>query len=175
MLAQLEFRRPVAATAFLFALANIAQAGPPFVTDDPEPPPAGGWEINVPFIIEHAASGTKMNTPLFDLNYGLFPNGQLQFQAPVKIVQQESNRAAGLGDPLLGVKWRFLSDEKSRVELVAYPQVLLPVGDRRRDLGEGRPAYLLPVLGDLRWIFDMTVLIERAFTTSWATAWLLRL
>jgi hypothetical protein len=43
----------------------------------------------------------QMNTPLFDLNYGLFSNVQLQFQAPVKIVQQESDRAVGLGDPLL--------------------------------------------------------------------------
>jgi hypothetical protein len=114
MLAQREFRRSIAAAAFLLALANIAQAGPPFVTDDPEPPPPGGWEINVPFIIEHAASGTEMNAPLFDLNYGLLPNVQLQFQAPIKIVQQESDQAAGLGDPLLGLKWRFLSDEKSR-------------------------------------------------------------
>jgi hypothetical protein len=55
-----------------------------------------------------------MNAPLFDLNYGLLPNVQLQFQAPIKIVQQESDQAAGLGDPLLGLKWRFLSDEKSR-------------------------------------------------------------
>jgi outer membrane putative beta-barrel porin/alpha-amylase len=139
------------AGACLFVLANIAQAGPPFVTDDPEPPPAGGWEINVPFIIEHASSGTEMNTPLFDLNYGLFSNVQLQFQAPVKIVQQESDRAVGLGDPLLGVKWRFLSDEKSQVQLGVYPQVLLPVGDHRRDLGEGQPAYLLPLLAQKGW------------------------
>jgi hypothetical protein len=31
---------------------DSTRAGPPFVTDDPEPPPPGGWEINVPFIIE---------------------------------------------------------------------------------------------------------------------------
>jgi Putative MetA-pathway of phenol degradation len=151
MLAQLEFRRSIAAAAFLFARANIAQAGPPFVTDDPEPPPPGGWEINVPFIIEHAASGTEMNAPLFDLNYGLLPNVQLQFQAPIKIVQQESDQAAGLGDPLLGLKWRFLSDEKSQVQLGVYPQVLLPVGDHRRDLGEGQAAYLLPFLAQKGW------------------------
>src|SRR6266478_2529053 len=126
MLAQLEFRRSIAAAACLFMLANIAKAGPPFVTDDPEPPPAGGWEINIPFIIEHAASGTEMNAPLFDLNYGL-PNVQLLFQAPVKIVEQKGDRAVGLSDPLVGIKWRFLSDEKSQVQLGLYPQVLLPL------------------------------------------------
>jgi outer membrane putative beta-barrel porin/alpha-amylase len=74
-----------------------------------------------------------------------------QFQAPIKIVQQESDQAAGLGDPLLGVKWRFLSDEKSQVQLGVYPQVLLPVGDHRRDLGEGQAAYLLPFLAQKGW------------------------
>ena len=58
---------------------HLAQAGPPFVTEDPEPPPPGGWEINVPFIIERTSGETDMNTPLFDLNYGL-PNIQLKLR-----------------------------------------------------------------------------------------------
>ena len=32
---------------------DLTRADPPFVTDGPEPPPPGGWEINVPFILEH--------------------------------------------------------------------------------------------------------------------------
>jgi hypothetical protein len=134
----------------LFALANMAEAGPPFVTDDPEPPPPGAWEINIPFMIEHAASGTEMDAPLFDLNYGL-PNVQLKVEAPSKIVQQKSNRAVGLGDALLGIKWRFLVDEKSQLQLGVYPQVLLPVGDHRRVLGEGQAAYVLPFLVQKAW------------------------
>jgi hypothetical protein len=55
------------------ALWSTVQAGPPFVTDDPELPPPGGWEINVPFILERTPGETEMNAPLFDLNYGL-PN-----------------------------------------------------------------------------------------------------
>ena len=37
---------------------HLAQAGPPFVTDDPEPPPPAGWEINVPFILERTPGTT---------------------------------------------------------------------------------------------------------------------
>ena len=55
------------------------QAGPPFVTDDPEPPPPAGWEINVPFIIERTPGTTEMDAPLFDLNYGL-PDIQLKLE-----------------------------------------------------------------------------------------------
>ena len=54
-------------------MASAAQAGSPFVTDDPRPHPVGGWEINVPFILERTPGRTEMNAPLFNLNYGL-PN-----------------------------------------------------------------------------------------------------
>src|SRR5919106_1346670 len=91
---------------FLTTIASI-QAGPPFVTEDPEPPPPGGWEINVPFIIERTPSETDMNTPLFDLNYGL-PNIQLKVEIPVEIIHDDGT-ASGPGDLLLGVKWRFLN------------------------------------------------------------------
>lgn len=134
----------------LFALANMAEGGPPFVTDDPEPPPPGGWEINIPFTIEHTGRGTEMDAPLFDLNYGL-PNLQLKLEVPVRIVQQQGSKAVGLGDLLLGIKWRFLADEKSQMQLGVYPQVLLPTGNQRRGLGEGQAAYILPFLVQKGW------------------------
>jgi Putative MetA-pathway of phenol degradation len=150
MLARLQIGRSVVAAGYLLALASAAEAGPPFVTDDPETPPPGGWEINIPFIIEHTVGGTEMDAPLFDLNYGL-PNVQLKFEAPIRIVRQKNNRAVGLGDPLLGIKWRFLADEKSKSQLGVYPQVRLPVGDPRRGLGEGQAAYVLPFLVQKGW------------------------
>src|SRR5262249_6683730 len=83
--------------------AGLISAGPLFVTDDPEPPPLGGWEINVPFILKRTAGQTEMSAPLFDLNYGL-PNTQLKLEIPVSIVHSDDDGiAAGLGDLLLGV------------------------------------------------------------------------
>jgi len=134
----------------LLAIA-LAQAGPPFVTDDPEPPPPGGWEINVPFILERTPGKTEMDAPLFDFNYGL-PDVQLKLEFPVKIVHEDRDgTAAGAGDLLLGVKWRFLNDEQSQFQLGTYPQLLLPTGDEARDLGEGRPAFVLPLVAQKSW------------------------
>jgi hypothetical protein len=65
-------------------IIDSAQAGPPFATDDPEPPPPGGWEINVPFILERTPGKTEMDSPLFDLNYGL-PNMQLKLEIPIAV------------------------------------------------------------------------------------------
>jgi Putative MetA-pathway of phenol degradation len=126
-------------------------AGPPFVTDDPEPPPPGGWEINVPFILERTPGKTEMNAPLFDLNYGL-PDIQLKLEFPIEIVNEDSNDTqAGAGDSLIGVKWRFFKNEQSQLQLGTYPQLLVPTGDRARGLGQGQPAYLLPLLVQKSW------------------------
>jgi hypothetical protein len=130
---------------------SLAEAGPPFVTDDPEPPPLGGWEINVPFILERTRGKTEMDAPLFDLNYGL-PNIQLKLEIPVRIVHGgDADTAAGPGDVLLGVKWRFFNREPSQLQLGLYPQLLVPTGDHARGLGEGRTAFVLPFVAQKSW------------------------
>jgi Putative MetA-pathway of phenol degradation len=135
----------------LLVTIDLADAGPPFVTDDPEPPPRGGWEINVPFILERTPGRTEMDAPLLDLNYGL-PEVQLKVEFPIKIVGDDvSGTDAGAGDLLLGVKWRFLNNEKSQLQFGVYPQLLLPTGDRAGGLGEGRPGFVLPVLAQKSW------------------------
>ena len=142
---------PVVYICALFSLVELANAGPPFVTDDPEPPPPGTWEINVPFTIERSGGKTAMEAPLFDFNYGL-PNIQLALQIPIE-VSRGSARATevGPGDMLLGVKWRFLNNESSQFQLGIYPQLLVPTGNHARDLGEGSPAFLLPIVAQKSW------------------------
>ena len=84
-------------------------------------------------------------------NYGL-PDIQLKLEFPIKVLREDgSGTAAGAGDLLLGVKWRFLNDERSQLQLGVYPQLLLPTGDRAQGLGEGRPAYVLPLLVQKSW------------------------
>ncbi|SRR5579884_436437 len=130
---------------------DLIRAGPPFVTDDPEPPPPGGWEINVPFIVERTPGKTEMDAPLFDLNYGL-PNIQLKLEIPFRIVHAGNDgTATGAGDLLLGVKWRFFNNEHAQTQLGIYPQLLLPTGDHAHDLGEGRTAFVLPLVAQKSW------------------------
>jgi hypothetical protein len=146
----MKLEAALAGAACLLAI-NSAQAGPPFVTDDPEPPPPGGWEINVPFIIERTPGKTEMDAPLFDLNYGL-PDIQLKLEIPIKVVHEDSNgTTAGAGDLLVGVKWRFLNDERSQFQLGTYPQFLVPTGERAHELGEGRAAFVLPLVAQKSW------------------------
>jgi hypothetical protein len=130
---------------------DLTRAGPPFVTDDPEPPSPGGWEINIPFILERSPGRTEMDAPLLDLNYGL-PSVQLKAEFPIKVVHEDSNgTAAGAGDLLVGVKWRFLNNEDPHLQLGIYPQLLLPTGDHARGFTEGRSALVLPILAQKSW------------------------
>jgi len=149
-LAKLIKVRCGALAIWLLLTADFSKAGPPFVTDDPEPPPPGGWEINVPFILERTPGTTEMDAPLFDLNYGL-PDIQLKLEFPIEIVNDSNGTQAGAGDCLIGVKWRFLNNEQSQFQLGTYPQVLAPTGNHARGLGQGQPAFVLPLLAQKSW------------------------
>jgi hypothetical protein len=130
---------------------ELAKAGPPFVTDDPEPPSPGGWEINVPFIVARTPGKTEMDAPLFDFNYGL-PDIQLKLEFPVRVVREDGNGTeAGPGDLVTGVKWRFLNNEQSQLQFGIYPQLLLPTGDHARGLGDGGSAFVFPLLAQKNW------------------------
>jgi Putative MetA-pathway of phenol degradation len=144
----------VAKTVLLLTLlaAPAVWAGPPFVTDDTETPPLHNWEINVPFIIQREHHETDMDAPLFDINYGALSNVQLELDIPVEVVQKPNDSTvAGPGDLLLGVKWRFIEEKDLRPQLAVYPQVELPTGNQQRGLGDGKVAYILPLLAEKNW------------------------
>jgi len=74
-----------------------------------------------------------MDAPLFDLNYGL-PDIQLKLEIPIKVVHEDNNgTTAGLGDLLLGVKWRFFNNEKSQLQLAFIHSCCFQVAITRGD------------------------------------------
>jgi len=48
----------------------IAQGGPPLITDDPETPGNGHWEINVAWKLSQKQNERLFAIPLLDINYG---------------------------------------------------------------------------------------------------------
>jgi hypothetical protein len=137
---------------YLLLAGGVAWAGPPFLTDDPETPAWHGWEINIPFTLERTPHELAVQMPLFDLNYGFFPNVQLKVEFPLLFVHPEDgSQQLGLGDTLIGVKWRFFEEGQRSPQLGIYPQALLPTGSSRRGLGEGRPSFLLPLMAQKTW------------------------
>lgn len=133
-------------------VATGAQAGPPFVTDDPETPPLHGWEINIPLSLEHETGESVIEAPVFDINYGLTSNVQLMVEFAFLHATLGGNQTKhGLSDTGVGVKWRFLEEGPQAPQIAAYPQVVIPTGDSRRGLGEGKASYVLPLVAQKSW------------------------
>ncbi len=112
--------RKVGCTAFmLLASAAGAQGGPPFRTDDPETPGNGHWEVNFGWIGDRNPGSGAYQVPDFDFNYGLGDRIQLKYEIPIAIEEtrpvpatplataQPGQVIGGLGESLLGIKWRF--------------------------------------------------------------------
>ncbi|MEA2999687.1 MAG: hypothetical protein QOK17_1520 [Sphingomonadales bacterium] len=125
------------------AWAAAAAAGPPYVTDDPEPTDLGHWEIYV----FGAGSGQHRDLESeggIDLNYGGFKDVQLTATLPVALTHQGGRGTrVGPGDVELGVKYRFIKAERGGFEAAIFPRVILPTGGHR--FGTGRVRLLLPL------------------------------
>jgi len=135
------------AVAFVVALAEqTTWAGPPLVTDDPETPGRGGWEINISHNIERTRDAFFMETPLFDINYGLLDNDQWKIEFPVLFLASDEHGSHwGMGDLLLGWKYRFLEEKDRHLMASMYPQLLVPTGNERVGLGGGNVEALFPL------------------------------
>jgi hypothetical protein len=146
-----QARRGASTATAILGMALVAagplSAGAPFVTDDPETPPAQGWEINVPVIAERDSGDYELEMPLFDINYGLRDNLQLKVEfSHLSIHPRNDAPTRGISDATVGLKWRILEEEQAGFQMAVYPQAVVPMGSTERGLGDGSPAYLLPVI-----------------------------
>ena len=64
-------------------LTGPALAGPPYVTDDPEPTPYRSYEIYLASDYARNADSVDFTTPHLEFNYGLMPNVQITATMPL--------------------------------------------------------------------------------------------
>ena len=103
--------------------AAFAQGGPPLVTDDPETPGDGHWEINLATMGTHTSGRWEIAAPDADVNYGWGDHVQLKVDVPWVFVHETGQPwKSGLGAPDVGVKWRFIDIEDSGFSMSTYPQ-----------------------------------------------------
>jgi hypothetical protein len=134
-----------------------AQGGPPFITDDPGTPGNKHWEINFGWEADHNPANAYYETPDIDINYGWGDRIQLKYELPMAVYTDPNNTTrAGLGESLIGVKWRPYehhkagkepSDENMDFSIGTYPQASInnPTSAVRRGIVENGPQYYLPM------------------------------
>jgi len=119
-------KKAAAVALFILGVAHgaLAQGGPPLLTDDPDTPGPGYWEINLATTVERSKSSRRLQAPLVDLNYGVGDRIQLKLEFPWLDARDGGQPAVRrLSAPTLGVKWRFLGEEGERIAWSIYPQL----------------------------------------------------
>ena len=145
------------------------------ITDDPGTPGPGGWEVNIAATGVSHGSSSEAESPLLDLNYGIGDTIQLKYEVPW-VAQRESGRTrSGLGNSLLGVKWRFHDGGERGWQISTYPQVeVRNPGSRSaaRGLSEEGTGVLLPFeLQHTLTAFDINFEVGRELRSRGNDSW----
>lgn len=125
-----------------------ADAGPPFLSNDPGTPGNGNWEINIGAVPTILPGTSIWQLPQFDVNYGVGERVQLTVEIPyvVKTTSGES-AASGWGNTLPGVKWRFFDQGEDGWQISTFPtyQTAGSVSAQRAGIAVDGPRLLLPL------------------------------
>ena len=135
--------------AALPLLAGPAQAGPPYITDDPEPTDYQHYEIYLFANGSKAVDGTTGESGI-DFNYGALPDLQLTAVVPMAYsLPRDAANEIGFGNVELAAKYRFLHQREIGWDIAVFPRIFLPSGAAR--VGDNHPALFLPIWFEKDW------------------------
>jgi len=158
-------------------LANVASAagGPPLVTDDPDTPGDGHWEINLAAVTQRTVGWYVVALPDADINYGLGENLQLKADLPWTHARTGGEDwQAGAGFASYGVKWRFIDEDDAGFSVSTYPQYAHSMSGSsiRRGIAPAGAQFFLPVEVSAKVSdFDLDTEIGRNFVQDGASQW----
>jgi hypothetical protein len=135
-------------TALLAGLLipTVAWAGPPYVTDDPEPVEYHHWEFYLATQDEIRRQGASGTAPHVEVNYGAMEDLQLHVIAPLAYARPSGGPTTyGPGDIELGAKLRFIQEGDYRPMVGTFPMFELPVGNESKGLGTGHLHVFIPL------------------------------
>jgi hypothetical protein len=125
-----------------------AQAGPPFLTNDPGTPGNLQWEINLGVMPTFARGVADYQLPQIDINFGVGERVQLTYEVPY-VIQTSSGQGqrSAWGNGFPGVKWRFLDQGEDGWQASIFPQVetAASAAAQRSGLASFGPRLLLPL------------------------------
>ena len=130
-------------------LAAPAWAGPPYITDDPEPTELKQFEIYLFAAGSDARDGTEAATGI-DFNYGAAPDLQLTAVVPLAYENPLGERStSGLGNVELAAKYRFLHQDQVGWDVAVFPRYIFHSASS--DAGSQHSAIVLPVWVEKDW------------------------
>jgi hypothetical protein len=125
-----------------------AQAGPPFLTNDPGTPGNANWEINLASMQSIVRGASSYQVPQIDLNFGVGDRVQLTYEVPYILeTAGGAPEHSGWGNAQPGVKWRFLDAGGHGWQASIFPQVVTRASRAAEEEGIAGPGprYFVPV------------------------------
>lgn len=130
----------------LAAAVPRAMAGPPFLTDDPEPVDYKHYEAYAFGLLDRLGPDYTGFGPAMEFNTGAAPNLQLHVIVPMAFFVSGSGASHfGFGDMELGAKYRFVKEGRYRPQVGTFPMLELPTGNFALGLGNGSLWTKLPI------------------------------
>jgi hypothetical protein len=132
-------------------LGLISYAGPPFLTDDPEPVEYKHWELYLSTINTIQQNEWEGTSPHIEVNYGLISNVQVHLLLPVNYNYFPEGKATfGYAYTEMGVKYRFIRESSDCPQIGIFPIVEIPTINNPK-FGNGKPQIYLPIWAQKSW------------------------
>jgi hypothetical protein len=150
----------------------IEVGGPPLITDDPDTPGKGEWELNLAYTVHRSVDDALSEIPLIDSSYGLIDPIELNLEVPVYVRKRTDDLVQHrMGDPSIGIKWRFL--RHGRFAMSFFPQVTFDNSDSRFFQSFGHPIdWFVPVEAQFKvLVFKFDGEIGRDFPKDEPNGW----
>jgi hypothetical protein len=144
----LRFSGYLLAILFCVPAFAYAQAGPPFLTNDPGTPGNANWEINIAAAQSISRGSAAYQVPQIDLNYGLGDRIQLTYEIPYVLqTSQGEPHQTGWSNAFPGIKWRFYDQGEGGWQLSLFPQMEAnaPASSLQKGIAAPGSRVLLPI------------------------------
>jgi hypothetical protein len=132
-------------------LTSVTLAGPPFITDDPQPVEYGHWELYFSSMQFFSSKEIDATLPHVEINYGVFPDVQFHVILPMGFVYADGNSNYGFSNTEIGIKYRFIDETDDWPQVGMFPMVEVPTASNEQNLGSGKPQLFLPLWVQKSW------------------------
>ncbi len=126
-------------------------AGPPFITDDPEPVEYRHWEFYVASEQQFEGSDLDATLPHVEVNYGAVPEVQLHLVAPMGYTRGGGESRYGYSATEVGVKVRFLDETERSPQVGVFPLAEVPIGGYAMERADRNVQVFLPAWCQKSW------------------------
>lgn len=139
-------------SVFLILLSiQNSNAGPPFLTDDPEPVEYQHWEYYISSINYWQPTLWIGTSPHIEVNYGLIHNVQVHMILPMNYEYSLNQRTNfGYGYTEFGIKYRFVQESDNNPQIGTFPILEIPTIPNK-DFNNGKAQIYFPIWAQKSW------------------------